>query len=285
MHKIKKTTLYEKGYKLDKYPILTHEELMVLFKQMKKGGEEGERARKNIIAHNIRLVIKIAISLSGIGIETNDLIQAGTLGLIRATDKFNLEKEILFSTYATWWIKNFCYIELNNNRRNIKIERKVNSAIRAVKKTIDSCPEKILTIAEISEKTGYDEKEVVKYLKYMTLNEISIYSTVTELEGIELIDVIANKKETGKVQQQLEEIDLHEKILDIINKVLREREKIVLMLYYGITKSGEFQEAIIHKQIGERLGVSREVSRTLLKRALEKIRRYDKNKGELSEFY
>ena len=98
--------------------LLTKEEEKSLVLQIKKGDE---RAKEIFILHNLRLVISIAKKYINKGIPINDLIQEGNLGLIRAAEKFELDKDIKFSTYATWWIKQKIRRAITNQVRMIKI--------------------------------------------------------------------------------------------------------------------------------------------------------------------
>ena len=87
---------------ISKIPLLNYEEEKEIARKIKKGDEE---AKKKLIESNLRLVISIAKRFFGSRLTFSDLIQEGNIGLIKAIEKFDPDKEFKFSTYATWWIK------------------------------------------------------------------------------------------------------------------------------------------------------------------------------------
>jgi len=90
---------------LKKYPQLSHEEMITLFKKYEQGGSIALKAKKKLIESNLRLVVYISKQYKGYDIPFEDLIQEGNLGLMKSIEKFDWTKGFRFSTYATWWVK------------------------------------------------------------------------------------------------------------------------------------------------------------------------------------
>jgi len=90
---------------LKKYPQLTYDQMVDLFKAIDRGGAEAVHAKKKLIESNLRLVVYVAKQYKRHNMPLEDIIQEGNLGLIRAIDKFDWTKGFRFSTYATWWVK------------------------------------------------------------------------------------------------------------------------------------------------------------------------------------
>ena len=109
-------TLYLK--EIGDIPRLSKEEEIELFHRVNAGDEE---ARRLIVRANLKLVVKIARKYSRLGVPFSDLINEGNLGLIRASQKFDLTKGCRFSTYASWWFKQFIMRALANQGKTIRL--------------------------------------------------------------------------------------------------------------------------------------------------------------------
>jgi RNA polymerase primary sigma factor len=123
----KKYTINDKQYKdfiklyfndISKIPLLSAEEERAVANRVKRGDE---KAKRKLIESNLRLVISIAKRFFGSRLSFSDLIQEGNVGLIKAIEKFEPEKEFKFSTYATWWIKQSITKAIADMTRNVRI--------------------------------------------------------------------------------------------------------------------------------------------------------------------
>ena len=122
---------------VSKIKLLNKEEEIQIGKKIKEGNKkESIIAKKKLIQSNLRLVISIAKKYTGQGILFMDLVQEGSLGLIKAASRFDYKKGFKFSTYATWWIKQTIIRAIANNSRTIRIPVHMGDKIRNLKRAI-----------------------------------------------------------------------------------------------------------------------------------------------------
>lgn len=247
-----------------KYPLLSYEEEKELFARLKNGDKE---AREKIIKSNLRLVISIAKKYSGKGISLLDLIQEGNAGLIKAVDIFDTSREIKFSTYATWWIRQAITSSFPKQLNSMLIPAYVHSFIRK----IEAFEEKYFnehgenpSIEKIAEELNITPKKVesIKQAK----GAVSANVTTGEDEESELIDFIPDK-------DNLEDIVLselsHELIEKIINEVgLTPDQKRIIYLRFGIG----IKKRLTLQEIGDMDGCTKERIRQKEEKALNKMK-------------
>jgi len=124
-------------------PLLTAQEEITLSRRIKKGGQQGEQARKVMIRANLRLVINIAKRYMHLGTPFLDLIEEGNLGLMKAVDKFNPAKGFRFSTYGAWWIKQAITRAIFEQGKMIRMPVYVNELLAKWKKTSEQMAQKL----------------------------------------------------------------------------------------------------------------------------------------------
>src|SRR5215210_8624823 len=143
-----------------RYPLLTADEEVSLAKRVERGDHE---AKERMINSNLRLVVSIAKRYQGHGVALLDLIQEGTIGLIRAVEKFDWRRGFKFSTYATWWIRQAVQRGVANKSRTIRIpvhiverEQKISRAERELTAKLERAP----TDEEVAKRTKLSLKHV-----------------------------------------------------------------------------------------------------------------------------
>ncbi len=246
--------VYEREIRKDR--LLTHEEVVALVKRIKEGDKE---AINILVNRNLRLVRKIASKYKRNGIDLEDLIQEGNLGLYKAATRFDEELGCKFSTYATWWIEQGIRRAIENDSRTIRIPTHTEKERRRYHNLKE----------KLSDKLGYEAScyemmdEYGMSFDYVNLME-RISRPLVELDreiklGDEdsLIDLIPDPKERADAS-----LDIFEDILE--GAKLTEKEKEVLRRRYKYHETG--------KEVGKRINVSRQRVEQIEKSAFTKLR-------------
>ncbi len=147
---------------ISKIPLLTYDEEREIAKKIKKGDEE---AKKKLIESNLRLVISIAKRFFGSRLTFSDLIQEGNIGLIKAIEKFDPDKEFKFSTYATWWIKQSITKAIADMSKHVRIPVHLIDEMNSYNKAYQLLFQKLgrePTSKEIWQKLGFPIKKIKK---------------------------------------------------------------------------------------------------------------------------
>jgi RNA polymerase primary sigma factor len=247
---------------ISKTPLLTFEQELELSRRVQSGDET---ARQRLIQANLRLVVKIAKAYSRYGTAFLDLIQEGNLGLINAAGKFDYRKNVRFSTYASWWIKQSIVRALVNKNRMIRLpHRKEESLRKLMAKMAEAAAVKHTpTVDELSAYLRLGREEVLALLE-LAGSVTSLDKEVGD-EAVSLIELVEDRS-----YQPENEYFVHEFVADTkrLLDTLADRERDVLMCRYAF--EGEKKKTL--KTIGEQLGLSAETVRQMEIRALEKLR-------------
>lgn len=232
--------------------------------------KEKEDAKKQLVQANLRLVVSIAKKYIGQGVLFMDLVQEGSLGLIKAAEKFDYKKNFKFSTYATWWIKQTIIRAISNHSRTIRIPVHVLEKIRRYKK---AC-----SIASINEDLDYDEETISKLsgLDSKKINEVksalkrepvSLDTYVTDDLCIQdYVEDTSYSSPENNAQKSLQQNDIVRLL-----KTLDKREEEIIKKRFGIDND----EPKTLEQIGNSLGFSKERIRQLENIAIQKLRKVE----------
>jgi RNA polymerase primary sigma factor len=254
--------LFLKG--IGKVRLLTAQEEVVLSKRIERGSFE---AKQRMVESNLRLVVSIAKNYRNQGLPFLDLIQEGTLGLVRATEKFDYRRGFKFSTYATWWIRQAIARALADKARTIRIPvhivEKLNRIGRAERKLVTGLGREP-TAEEVAEVTGIEPEEV-ESIRRSAQAPISLATPVGDDEQTEFGQMIADEHAESPYDRAVE---------SLTNDALREalenlsyRERRVLELRYGL---GD-QHPRTLDEVGRTFNVTRERIRQIEHQSLKKL--------------
>ena len=259
-----------------KTKLLNSKEEKVLGKQIKEGNfSQANIAKRKLVQANLRLVVSIAKKYIGQGVLFMDLVQEGSLGLIKAAEKFDYSKNFKFSTYATWWIKQTIIRAISNNSRTIRIPVHMTEKIRKYKKIYTTLSFEFgrePSDLEVAQRLGLTLKQVLTIKKSIIKEPISLETPVTD--DLNVGDYIEDKSYHSP-EIQTKNNALKGGIENMLS-TLPEKEKKIVCCRFGI--NGETPKTL--EQLGDIMGYSKERIRQLEDAALTKIRQ----KKELQHF-
>jgi RNA polymerase primary sigma factor len=249
---------------IGKVRLLTAQQEVDLAKRIWRGDVD---AKRKLVESNLRLVVSIAKRYRNQGLPFLDLIQEGTLGLVRATEKFDYRRGFKFSTYATWWIRQAIARALADKARTVRIPvhivEKLNHIGRAERKLTTGLG-RVPTADEIAEVTGLKPAEV-ESIKRAGQAPISLETPVGDDDQLEFGQMIADEQAESPYDRAVE-ILTGEAVREAL-EVLSYRERRVLELRYGLGRA--------HPQtldeIGRTFNVTRERIRQIERHALKKL--------------
>jgi RNA polymerase primary sigma factor len=249
---------------IGKVPLLTADQEVALAKRIERG-DMG--AKTHMTEANLRLVVSIAKGYLGRGLSFLDLIQEGSLGLIRAVEKFDYRKGYKFSTYATWWIRQAVTRAIADKARTIRIPvhmvEKLNKVVHIERQLVQRLgreprPEEI---AEELEMTTAEVREILR----MAQLPVSLEKPIGEEEESSLGDFVPD--EAAESPFETASTSLRREDIELALASLPDRERQVIELRFGL--SGE-QPATL-EEVGRAFGVTRERIRQIENNTLKKL--------------
>jgi RNA polymerase primary sigma factor len=256
--------LFLKG--IGKVQLLTAQEEVGLAKRIERGELD---AKQKMVEANLRLVVSIAKNYRNQGLPFLDLIQEGTIGLVRAAEKFDYRRGYKFSTYATWWIRQAVARALADKARTIRIPvhvvEKLNKIRRADRSLVTALGREP-TPEEIAELTGIEPAEV-ESIKRSAQAPISLEKPVGEEEDSEFGAFIADEHAESPYDRAVE-ILTREALRGALEN-LSYRERRVLELRYGL----DGQDPYTLEEVGRTFNVTRERIRQIEHRSLAKLQK------------
>jgi RNA polymerase primary sigma factor len=254
---------------ISKFKTLSREEERELAIRAKNGDVE---AMNRLIQANLKFVVKIAARYQNRGLSLSELISEGNIGLIKAIEKFDPDKDVKLISYAIWWIKQRITLAVSEKSSLIRVPMGKTSAAHRVKATQDRYfteTGEMASTDELSEKLNIAEK-TIDQLQNQLPETSSFDDIITTLDSQDFTtkDLIEDK-ETVDPQKLYYKERMQERIQKAINK-LDQREADVIRSYFGLNESHESRN---FAQIAESMGLSRERVRQIQKEALKKIMR------------
>jgi RNA polymerase primary sigma factor len=249
---------------IGKVPLLTADQEIYLAKRIERG-DMG--AKRQMIEANLRLVVSIAKGYLGRGLSFLDLIQEGSLGLIRAVEKFDYRRGYKFSTYATWWIRQAVTRAIADKARTIRIPvhmvEKLNKVVHIERQLVQEFGREP-TPDEIATELQWTTREVKDILRISQL-PISLEKPIGEEEDSELGDFVQD--ETAESPFELASENLRRENVRRALSALPSREREVIEMRYGLTG----QQARTLEEVGRAFGVTRERIRQIENNTLKKL--------------
>lgn len=258
------------------HPLLTQEEELALAKRCAKGDKN---AIRTMINSNLRLVVSIAWKYNGRGASLMDLIQEGSIGLVKAAEKYDHTKGARFSSYASQWIQQSIARYLLNNAGSIHIPRQKMEQIRKIMAASATIKQEGMEMdpQEISVRTGIPEETVAELLELLP-TYVPLGAPAGGDADHDPLETLIEDTEASKPQEELVRTELKNTLETLLSK-LDERQQQILRLHYGLPDGNEHSLS----DIGKILGVSKERARQLEQQAFQKLRASGADLG-LEEF-
>ncbi len=263
---------------VESHPILSQEEILEAFRNYREEGDE--KAKESIIQSTLRLVVRMAIDCyRGKGhLSLMDLIQSGNEGLIQAVKKYDTERKVKFSYYASFWIKSYIFKHISDNWRLVKVKKDQDK--RSLFYKIGPEKNRLIKLgiepsAEIiAENLGVDV-EKVREMEEILVSELSLDVPISRNSDSSWIEFLASDLD---IEEVVLNNDLREKgvaMLDRFRETLSERE--ITIFDYRIC----CDERLTLRELGEKLRLSREMIRKLEEGIYKKLYRLRKEEDPL----
>jgi RNA polymerase primary sigma factor len=246
-------------------PLLTAAEELELAKRIERGDLV---AKDHMIRANLRLVVSIAKRYRNQGLPFLDLIQEGTVGLIRAVEKFDYRKGFKFSTYATWWIRQAISRGIADKARTVRIPIHIDNVLKKLdgaQRKLESSGDRDPTVEEIAALAGVDPVEADVIMR-AAQPLVSLDKPVgTDADAAEFGDLIPDETTQSPFDAAMESL-MHERLYAVLEH-LPYRERRILVLRYGL--GGEEPQTV--DKVAKMFNVTRERVRQIEEAALRKL--------------
>lgn len=245
--------------------LLSFDEELKLSRKIQNGDE---LARQKLIEANLRLVVKISKSYVTSDVNFLDVIQEGNLGLIKAAEKYDHKKNVRFSTYAAWWIKQSIVRALSKKRRTIRLPHRKEELLKNIQKTYYLLNQELSrkpSIEEIARDLNEDPEDVAALVNSAG-SVFSLDSTFDDDSGT-LMDMYEDK--SYNPDDELMKKSFREETMKFLEHLLEKEKQILLyrFSFYG-------GEKYTLKHIGDEMGISPETVRQIEIRAIKKLKEH-----------
>jgi RNA polymerase primary sigma factor len=260
---------------VEKHPLFEDREKE---REVARRAKEGDReAAHRLVTANLRFVISYVKKYRGNGLSLEELVSIGNVGLVKAIEKYDPDRGVKFISYAVWWIRQTVLQALAEETRSVRIPQNQNGNLTRIRRTETKLTQELgrsPTDREIAEEM--DERlETVQRLRRVDMPEVRLDAPLKEDErdSATYKDRYADS-DASDLEDEVEARTEREFLERMFSKYLTDRERKILVLYYGLD-GGEGQTL---EEVGELMGVTRERIRQLRNRAFEKLR--DSQHGE-----
>jgi RNA polymerase primary sigma factor len=246
-------------------PLLTAEKELELAKRIERGDLE---AKDHMTRANLRLVVSIAKRYRNQGLPFLDLIQEGTVGLIRAVEKFDYRKGFKFSTYATWWIRQAISRGIADKARTVRIPIHIDNILKKLdgaQRKLEAGGDRDASIEEIAALAGVDPVEADVIMR-AAQPLVSLDKPVgTDSDAAEFGDLIPDETTQSPFDAAMESL-MHDRLYAVLEH-LPYRERRILVLRYGL----DGEEPLTVDKVAKMFSVTRERVRQIEEAALRKL--------------
>ncbi len=276
--KINKSITSRDTASIDKYlaeiaklPLITAEEESILAQKIREGDQA---ALHRLTSANLRFVVSVAKQYQNQGLSLSDLINEGNLGLIKAAKRFDETRGFKFISYAVWWIRQCIMQAVAEQARVIRLPLNKVGMLNKIRKAsglLEQKLERVATVDELSEMMEISIEEINSTVG-ASQRPVSTDSTLPGSEDMTMMEVMFNPDEP-RPDDQLMKGSLRMEI-DRSLGTLTEREKDVVMLFYGIG----CRNALTLEEIGQKYDLTRERVRQIKEKAIRRLRMTSRNK-------
>ncbi len=252
-------------HEISRIPLLSADEELALARRAREGNPQ---ARNALIEANLRLVVHIAKRYTGQGIDLEDLISEGNLGLIRAVSKFDPERGFRFSTYAHWWIKQAISRSLLEGARTVRLPVYIMEEVMRVRRTTRALYQELGSepgAEEIGQALGITA-ERVRELHTWAERIYSLDAPISDEEETSIGDIVPDDSAPSP-SEALERETLRLEVRRVLTG-LNPREREVIELRFGLVDDHDYTL----EEVGRKLKVTRERVRQIEERAIRKLR-------------
>jgi len=259
---------------VSRMPMISSEEEVELAQQIRKGGKQGKHAKDRLISANLRFVVSVAKQYQHQGLPLCDLINEGNIGLMVAADRFDETRGFKFISYAIWWIRQSLLQAIADKSHMVRrpqsqigISNKIKTATNKFYQDHQRQP----SAEELSDIISLEIEKIETAIK-TDQHVSSIDKPVGEDEGMTIADSIASSSEFS-ADCQVDSESVRSDLMMVLNAVLNEREKTILLQSFGIGCPERGLE-----DIGSDMGLTRERVRQIRERGLDKVRKNKKSR-------